>query len=132
VRRQKFKVGDWVGFSTIQGDEVGVITAWFPLHNEYGVEDRDGTSYFRKEDDLTLIKSTEEPKMDRPFTVKIEEKEVVQTIKVKTVHLKLTEDEFKVIIRALNASPQSAASDLWDWLDDFANDSGIVYDESEF
>lgn len=132
VKRQKFKAGDWVSFSTVQGDEVGVIATWSTRYNEYCVVDRDGTISFRREDDLTLIKPTEELAADQPFTVKVEEKEVVQTVKVKTVHLTLTEDEFKVIMRALNAHPQSAVSDLWDRLDDFANDNGIIDDESEF
>lgn len=59
MNAKKFKVGDWVGFSTIKGDKVGVITDWFPRRNYYSVTAMDGTSmdetpYFRREEDLRL------------------------------------------------------------------------------
>lgn len=131
---QAFVLNERVNFKGIHGPVEGNITEW-RLHEGklYAIiRDDRGRKFVRWERELLLTNHLKEPKMDQPFTIKVEEKEVVQTVKVKTVHLKLTEDEFKVIMRALNAFPQSAVSDLWDRLDDFANDNGIIDDESEF
>lgn len=131
---QAFVLNDRVTVNGIAGPVEGTIKEWRLRHGKlYAiVTDDEGRKFVRWERELALTNFPRDKKMDQPFAVKIEEKEVVQTIKVKTVHLKLTEDEFKVIMRALNAFPQSEVSDLWDRLDDFANDNGIIDDESEF
>lgn len=130
--KYKFKKGDRVHFVGPLGRVYcGEIVHEWPDRVSYTVREG-GINHRMYGSSLTLADPKEELEVKRPFTVQIEEKEVVQTVKVKTVHLKLTEDEFKVIMRALNAHPQSAVSDLWDRLDDFANDNGIIDDESEF
>lgn len=131
---QAFVLNDHVKFNGIAGPVEGSISEWRLYDGKlYAIiTDDKGRKFVRWERELALTNFPRAKKMDQPFTVKVEEKEIVQTVKVKTVHLTLTEDEFKVIMRALNAHPQSAVSDLWDRLDDFANDNGIIDDEGEF
>lgn len=125
---QAFVLNDHVTVNGIAGPVEGTIKEWRLRDGKlYAIvmDDKD-RKFVRWERELALTNFPRDKKMDRPFTINIEEKEVVQTVKVKTINLKLTEDDFQVIMRALSAYPKSAVSDIWYRLDDFAKECGLV------